>query len=90
MAQVPGIVAYPQAVQDIQIGARAATTQYQYVLTDSDAAELAEWAPQLLERLRALPALRDVASDQRDEGCGWPCGWTATARPGSASPCRRW
>jgi multidrug efflux pump len=68
MAQVPGIVAYPQAVQDIQIGARAATTQYQYVLTDSDAAELAEWAPQLLERLRALPALRDVASDQRDEG----------------------
>jgi len=68
MAQVPGIVAYPQAVQDIQIGARAATTQYQYVLTDSDAAELAEWAPQLLERLRALPALREVASDQRDEG----------------------
>ncbi|EHL97744.1 RND transporter, HAE1 family [Acetobacteraceae bacterium AT-5844] len=68
MAQVPGIVAYPQAVQDIQIGARAATTQYQYVLTDSDAVELAEWAPQLLERLRAVPALREVASDQRDEG----------------------
>lgn len=68
MAQVPGIVAYPQAVQDIQIGARAATTQYQYVLTDSDAVELAEWAPKLLERLRAAPALREVASDQRDEG----------------------
>ncbi len=68
IAQVPGIVGYPQAVQDIQIGARAATTQYQYVLTDSDAAELTEWAPKLLERLRAMPALREVTSDQRDEG----------------------
>jgi multidrug efflux pump len=68
MAEVPGVVAYAQAVQDIQIGARAATTQYQYVLTDSDAAELGEWAPQLLDKLRELPGLRDVASDQRDGG----------------------
>jgi multidrug efflux pump len=68
MARVPGIVGYPQAVQDIQIGARAATTQYQYVLTDADADELAQWAPLLLEALRARPELRDVASDQRNEG----------------------
>jgi multidrug efflux pump len=68
MARVPGIVGYPQAVQDIQIGARAATTQYQYVLTDADAEELAQWAPRLLEALRARPELRDVASDQRNEG----------------------
>ena len=68
MARVPGIVGYPQAVQDIQIGARAATTQYQYVLTDADADELAQWAPRLLEALRNRPELRDVASDQRNEG----------------------
>jgi multidrug efflux pump len=68
MAEVPGIVAYPQAVQDIQIGARAATTQYQYVLTDADAEELAQWAPLLLQALRERPELRDVASDQRNEG----------------------
>ncbi|MFC4166849.1 efflux RND transporter permease subunit [Teichococcus aestuarii] len=68
LAEVPGIVAYPQAVQDIQISPRISTTQYQYTLTDSDAATLSLWAPRVLERLRALPGLRDVATDQRDEG----------------------
>ena len=68
MAAVPGIAAYAQAVQDIQIGTRTATTAYQYLLTDTDADELGQWAPQLLDRLRNQPELRDVASDQRDGG----------------------
>ena len=68
LAALPGIVAYPQPVQDIQIGTRASSTQYQYTVMDSSAAELAVWAPRLLDALRALPELRDVATDQREDG----------------------
>jgi multidrug efflux pump len=68
LAALPGIMTFPQAVQDIQIGARISTTQYQYTLTDSDAAELALWAPQVRDRLQALPGLTDVATDQREDG----------------------
>jgi multidrug efflux pump len=65
---LPGIVAYMQPVQDIQIGTRPASTQYQYTLTDSSAAELAAWAPRLLAALRDLPQLRDAGSDAREDG----------------------
>jgi multidrug efflux pump len=68
LAALPGIVTYPQPVQDIQIGTRASSTQYQYTVMDSSSVELAAWAPRLLEALRALPELRDVATDQREDG----------------------
>ncbi len=68
LATIPGIVAYPQAVQDVQIGTRSSSTQYQYTVMDSSASELTTWAPRLLEALRALPELRDVATDQREDG----------------------
>ena len=68
LSAIPGLVTYPQAVQDIQLGVRAGTTQYQYTMVDADAVELAVWAPRLLARLRELPELRDVATDQREEG----------------------
>src|SRR5678810_1168678 len=42
--------------------------RYQYSLEDADARELAEWAPRLVERLRGLTELQDVASDQQDGG----------------------
>jgi multidrug efflux pump len=66
--RIPGIVAYLQPVQDIQIGTRPSSTQYQYTLTDTAADELRAWAPRLLAGLRELPQLRDVASDQREDG----------------------
>ncbi len=68
LAEVAGIVSYPQAVQDIQIGARASTTQYQYTIVNADAAELAAWSPRILEALRGLPELIDLSSDQQQEG----------------------
>ncbi len=68
LAAVPGIEAYLQAVQDLQIDSRIGRTQFQYTLEDADPKELVTWAPQLLERLRALPELRDVASDQQSTG----------------------
>ena len=65
---VPGLSVFTQPVQDIQIGTRVSRTQYQYTLVDTDGAELAQWAPRLLARLRQSPELRNVASDQQDEG----------------------
>jgi len=68
LAEVAGIVSYPQAVQDIQIGARASTTQYQYTIVDADAATLAEWSPRILRAMQARPELIDLSSDQQQEG----------------------
>ncbi|MHA3775315.1 multidrug efflux RND transporter permease subunit [Verrucomicrobiota bacterium sgz303538] len=65
---VEGISLYMQAVQDVQIDSRLSRTQYQYTLQDADAAELGEWAPKLLAKLRTLPELADVASDQQTGG----------------------
>jgi len=68
MAGVPGMSVYMQPVQDIQIGTRISRTQYQYTLLDTDAQELASWAPRLVERLRGMTDLQDVASDQQTDG----------------------
>ena len=68
IAGIPGITAFFQSVQDIQIGTRVSRTQFQYTLIDTDAAELGTWAPRLRDKLASLPELRDVASDQQDEG----------------------
>ncbi|MBV8122178.1 MAG: efflux RND transporter permease subunit, partial [Alphaproteobacteria bacterium] len=63
-----GITLYMQAAQDITIGARLSKTQYQYTLVDVDSDELDHWAPILLQKLRTLPQLTDVASDQQSTG----------------------
>ncbi|GAA0566167.1 efflux RND transporter permease subunit [Craurococcus roseus] len=63
-----GVVVHLQPVQDIQIGSRPGSTQFQYTLMAPDPAELARWAPLLQRRLERLPELRDVSSDQRDGG----------------------
>ena len=68
LAGVPGLSVFMQPVQDIQIGTRVSRTQFQYTLVDTDAAELARWAPRLLARLQTLPQLQDVTSDRQDEG----------------------
>ncbi|MBE9605297.1 efflux RND transporter permease subunit [Acetobacteraceae bacterium H6797] len=68
LAEVPGMISWPVAVQDIQISARLSATQYQYTLTDSDGATLSAWMPKLLDALGKLPEIRDVSSDQREDG----------------------
>jgi hydrophobic/amphiphilic exporter-1 (mainly G- bacteria), HAE1 family len=62
---VEGVNLYLQSAQDVNVGGRLARTQYQYTLTDSDIALLSEWAPRILDRLRTLPQLADVVSDQQ-------------------------
>jgi hydrophobe/amphiphile efflux-1 (HAE1) family protein len=65
---VQGISLFMQAVQDVQIDSRVSRTQFQYTLQDADEAELADWAPKLLAKLRTSPELADVASDQQSGG----------------------
>ena len=66
LAPVQGITLFMQAGQDITVGGRPSRTQYQYTLTDPDLNELNTWAPKLLTRLRELPLLTDVISDQQN------------------------
>ena len=68
LAQVAGIELFMQPVQDLTVEDRVSRTQYQYSLEDADAQELSQWAPKMVERLKAVPQLRDVASDQQDQG----------------------
>ena len=65
---VYGITLYMQAAQDITVGARVSKTQYQYTLVDVDSDELDHWAPILFNKLKTLPQLTDVASDQQSTG----------------------
>jgi multidrug efflux pump len=68
VAKVPGITLYMQPVQDLTVDDRVSRTQYQYTLEDPNAAELNTWVPQLVQKLQALPQLRDVATDQQNGG----------------------
>ncbi len=65
LAKVEGIQLFMQAAQDINIGARPARTQYQFTLEDSDVEELGLWAPKVVDALKALPQITDVASGQQ-------------------------
>ena len=65
LAGIQGVNLFMQSSQDISVGGRIARTQYQYTLTSANIAELGEWAPRILERLRQLPQLVDVVSDQQ-------------------------
>jgi HAE1 family hydrophobic/amphiphilic exporter-1/multidrug efflux pump len=67
---VEGVVLYLQVAQDINVGGRLARTQYQYTLQDANLDELNEWAPRMLDKLRTLPQLQDVASDQQSNAAG--------------------
>ncbi|MDE2397149.1 MAG: efflux RND transporter permease subunit, partial [Burkholderiales bacterium] len=66
LARLEGINLYMQAPQDINVGGRLSRTQYQYTVTDTDLVELNTWAPKILERLRRLPELTDLATDQQN------------------------
>ncbi len=68
LAQVPGMRVYLQAAQDVTVGARFAKTQFQYTLQDANFDELNAWAAKILDKLKSLPQLRDVATDQQSSG----------------------
>ncbi len=68
LAKVPGAPTYLQAIQDLRIGGRASSAQYQYTLQSVDLAELNAWAPKVETKLRTIPEIVDVNSDQQDRG----------------------
>ena len=65
---VTGITLYMQPVQDLSIDTAVSATQYQFVLENADLAQFGVWVPKLLDRLRAIPSITDVASDMQNNG----------------------
>jgi multidrug efflux pump len=68
LSKVPGAPTYLQAAQDVRIGGRRSNAQYEYTLQGDGLAELNLWAPRVEQKLRSLPQLADVNSDQQDRG----------------------
>jgi multidrug efflux pump len=68
LEKLEGITLYMQPVQDLTVEDRVSRTQYQYTLEDADLNELNSFVPKLVEKLRAVPQLRDVASDLQTGG----------------------
>ncbi len=68
LEKVEGARLYMQAAQDVRMGGRATRTQFEFTLQDANLDELNEWAPKVLAKMKALPQLRDVATDQQSEG----------------------
>jgi hydrophobe/amphiphile efflux-1 (HAE1) family protein len=68
VAGVQGISLFIQAMQDIRVGSRNSKAQYQYSLQSGDLEELNQWAPRLVNKLREMPQLDAVTSDQQTKG----------------------
>jgi hydrophobe/amphiphile efflux-1 (HAE1) family protein len=68
LAKIQGITLYMQAAQDITIGGRVSKTMYQYTLNDADPGELDHWAALFLDRIKTVPGITDVATDQLNAG----------------------
>jgi multidrug efflux pump len=68
LSQVGGIKLYMQPVQNITVDDRVSRTQYQYTLEDPDVNELNTWSNRFVDKLKQLPELEDVATDQQTGG----------------------
>ena len=68
LVQVPGAPTFLQPVQDLRVGGRISSALYQYTLQGANVAELNLWADRMLRRLRTVPALTDLNSDQQNRG----------------------
>ncbi len=68
LAKIQGITLYMQAAQDITVGARLNKTQFQYTLNDADPGELSHWAALFLDKIKAVPGITDVTTDQLNAG----------------------
>ncbi len=68
LREVPGLAAFPQPVQNLQLGGRPSKSQFQYILQSVKADALNDWAVKLQEKLRTDPLFRDVTSDSQLKG----------------------
>ncbi len=68
LSHEPGASLFLQPVQDLRIGGRASGAQYQYTLQGDNSQELLDWAPRVMQKMRGLPQLVDVNTDQQNKG----------------------
>src|ERR1700739_4976298 len=67
-AGIPGASLFLQSVQDVNVGGRFGAAQYQYTLQADNLEDLYHWTPIIMDRMRQIPELRDINSDQQDKG----------------------
>jgi multidrug efflux pump len=68
LAGVAGAPTFLQPVQDLRVGGRGSSALYQYTLSSENLSLLTSWAPAMMEKMRTLPGLADVNSDQQNRG----------------------
>jgi multidrug efflux pump len=68
LGHVPGASLFLQSSQDVRVGGRAGNAQYQYTLQADNLADLSHWSQIVLARLRTLPEIADVNTDQQARG----------------------
>ena len=68
LAVVPGATLFLRANQDITVGGRISSSQYQYTLSSENLSDLLAWAPRIEQKMRQMKKLRDIASDQQTRG----------------------
>ena len=68
MNALPVASAFLQAAQDLRIGGRMSSAQYQYTIQSDTVQDLVKWGPPLLAEIRKIPGLQDVNSDQQNGG----------------------
>ena len=85
LARLEGANLFLQPAQDITVGGRISRGQFQYTLQDANLDELNTWAPRMLAKLKTLPELADVSSDQQSNAPQLTITSTATRRRASAS-----
>jgi multidrug efflux pump len=67
-ANIPSARLFMQVQQDLRMGGRTTGAQYQFTLQGDNIRELNDWAPRVLSKIRALPAVTDVNTDQQSRG----------------------
>jgi multidrug efflux pump len=65
LAKIADATLFLQPAQDITVGGRSSRSQFQYTLQDSNLDELSTWAPRILAKLKSLPEINDVSTDQQ-------------------------
>ena len=68
LGRIPGASLFLQAVQDIRVGGRPSPSQYQFTMQGDNLAELYDWAPRVVGKIRTIPGIVDVISDQQMKG----------------------
>ena len=68
LARIPAVTLFLQPVQDLRVGGRMSNAQYQYTLQSDNVRDLLVWAPRMLQKLKTVPGLLDLNSDQQNKG----------------------